>query len=157
MLLLGGTTQTDSGSDYKYTEFYDLAICQRGWLEDVIFPTVSLHLCAEELLWFSPKSIKVLRVHFFYYHCILKKLWGTPRLPRLQIEELRLQEETGCSVCLLELPVVPPRWHPAETALLSRLWTQWNDGDGTAGLQRWFILEDSGWETGTKISIQTST
>lgn len=49
-----------------------------------------------------------LRVHFFYCCCILKELWSTSRLLCLQIEESRLQKETGCSIHLLELPAVPP-------------------------------------------------
>lgn len=47
-------------------------------------------------------------LEFISFITVLKKLSGTPRLLRLQIEELHLQEEAGCSVHLLELPEVPP-------------------------------------------------
>lgn len=115
-------------------------LCE-AWLEKLSGVRVQLppRLWAEEVPRINPASVKAAEhyVYFFYYHCVLKKLSSPSQMLCLQIEELRPQKETGGSVHLLELPPEPPHWRAAETALLPHLCTQWNDGDGTAGLRPW--------------------
>lgn len=126
-----GTTQSDSGSDYKCTEVPSELARVGQELNGGTFPCAFASVRTgspldEPAIYKGSGALNAipLRVHFFYYRCILKKLSGPARLLRLHIEELCLQEETGCSVHLLELPAVLPRQHSAETAPSSRLCTQ---------------------------------